>query len=74
MTMKKNKALLTFIGFFLVIVGFMSIILSLVGLRFMFLAWMDAAGPLLSFVIKLVLIIGGFTLVYFAQTNFEGEE
>lgn len=72
--MKKNKGLLTSVGFGLILVGFLSIILSLVGLRFMFLAWMDLTGPLFSFVIKLVLVLGGFTLVYYAQTDFEGEE
>ena len=72
--MKKNKGFLTFLGFGLILVGFLSIILSLVGLRFLFLAWMDLAGPLFSFVIKLGLVLSGFTLVYYAQTDFTGEE
>jgi len=42
--MKKNKAWLTVVGFLLAGTGFLAIILSLVGLQFTFLAWLDDMG------------------------------
>ncbi len=72
--MRKNKSILTLIGFLLIALGFMAIILSLVGLRFSFLAWLDAPGALFGFVIRLLMIVAGFILVYFAQTDFEGAD
>lgn len=72
--MRKNKSILTLVGFLLIALGFMAIILSLVGLRFSFLAWLDAPGALFGFVIRLLMIVTGFILVYFAQTDFEGAD
>ena len=72
-TMQKNKGLITLIGFVLVSLGFMALILSIVGVKFAFLLWIDKPGPLFGFIVRLLMIIGGFTLVYLAQSNFKGE-
>jgi hypothetical protein len=73
-TMKKNKGTLTLIGFILIALGFLAIILSMVGLRFTFLSWIDAPGALFGFAIRLLMVITGFVLVYFAQSDFAGED
>ena len=72
--MKKNKGTLTLIGFILISLGFLAIILSMVGLRFTFLSWIDAPGALFGFTIRLLMVVTGFVLVYFAQSDFAGED
>ncbi|MBK6950437.1 MAG: hypothetical protein IPH16_22300 [Haliscomenobacter sp.] len=70
----KNKNTLTSIGFGLIVLGFLSLLLSLVGLKFAFLAWMDEPSRLFGFTLRLVMVLSGFVLVYLAQTNYEGED
>jgi len=71
--MKKNKGISTLVGFVLVIIGFMSLILNMVGIKFAFLLWVDALGATTGFVIRLAMIIIGFVVIYIAQTDFRGE-
>ncbi len=66
--MNKNKALFTLVGFLLLIIGFSALVLSLVGVQFSFLTWMDRPGLLFGFVIRLLFILAGFVIVYLAQT------
>lgn len=72
--MQKNKALITFIGFILVSLGFLALVLSIVGVKFAFLLWIDKPGPLFGFLFRIAMIIVGFVLVYLAQTDYKGEE
>lgn len=72
--MKKNTTTLTIIGFLLFIAGFSSIVLMLVGLNLSYLQWLDAGGKLLGFVLRMLMIMAGFTLVYLAQSDFRGED
>jgi len=67
--MIRNKALWTTVGFLLIIIGFLALAMSMVGLKFAFLQWMDYFGGLGSFITKLVMVLGGFVLVYMAQTD-----
>jgi len=68
-----NKAILTFIGFLLFIIGFAALVLSLVGVKFAFLRWIDAPGPLFGFVVRLLMILGGIVLVVLTQTDWKSE-
>ncbi len=72
--MIKNRGLFTLVGFLLAGIGFMALILSLVGLQLSFLTWIDAPGRLFGFVTRLVMIIVGIIMIYLAQTDFKGEE
>ncbi len=73
--MLRNKALWTTVGFLLIIIGFLALAMSMVGLKFAFLQWMDLLGGLGSFITKLVMVLGGFVLVYMAQTDlYQGED
>jgi len=71
--MKKYKNLLTIIGFLLVVTGFLSMIVSVVGLKFSFLLFLENWGALTGFVLKLFIILFGFILTYLGQTNFSGK-
>jgi len=72
--MKKNKGWWTLLGFLLLAVGFLALVLSLVGIQFAFLAWMDAIGPLFGFVMRILMILGGVVIIYMAQSDFRGEK
>lgn len=63
-----NKTIQTTIGFLLLLFGALSIVLSLVGVKLTFLAWLDA-NPLFGFAIKLLMIIGGIVLAVLSSTN-----
>jgi hypothetical protein len=70
-----NRAVLTTIGFLLAGIGFLAIMLSIVGVQFTFLAWLDSPGANFGFVMKIVLILAGFIILAIAQTDFkEGAE
>lgn len=72
-TMLKNKTLLLVIGFLLAGTGFLAIVLSMVGLQFTFLIWLDAGGKALGFLWKILIMLAGFILIYLGGTNFENE-
>lgn len=71
--MRKNRGLLTCIGFLFFIIGFTSICLSLMGIQFTFLAWMDT-NPLFGFIGRLVIVISGFLLVAIDGMEWGAEE
>ena len=68
-----NKGLLSLLGFSLAALGFLSIVLSLVGVQFSFLTWLDTFGRLFSFIAKLLFIVIGILVLYIAQSDFKGE-
>lgn len=70
----KNKPRWILLGFLLFIFGITSIIMSLVGVRWVFLSWLEAGGPLLAFVLKIIMSIGGVLIVVLARTNWEQEK
>ncbi len=61
------------LGFGLIAIGFLSLILSLVGLQFAFLTWMDAPGRLFGLMLRLVFIMAGFIILVLARTDFRAE-
>ena len=58
-----KKAIFSIAGFLLFILGFLSLILSIVGMKIVFLLWLDAFGPLVGLIIKLMMIMGGIVMV-----------
>ncbi len=55
---------ITLAGFLLVVLGVLSLILSLVGARFSFLAFLDHWGRLPGFVMRLLMVMIGFVIVF----------
>lgn len=72
--MNKNSGFLSLVGFILAGLGFLAIILSMIGVQFSFLLWLNQLGQLWSFLIKILMIIAGIILVYIAQSDFSGED
>ena len=71
--MQKHKGWWTLLGFVLLMIGFLALVLSLVGIQFAFLTWMDAIGPLFGFVMRILLMLVGVVIIYMAQSDFRGE-
>ena len=59
------------IAFAVFIVGFLSLVLLLVGARLSFIGFIDAGGPVLGLVIRLLMIFGGLATVYIYRNKFE---
>jgi len=71
--MKKYKGWWTVAGFLLLTIGFLALVLSMVGIQFAFLTWLDAIGPLFGFVMRILMMLAGIVIIYMAQTDFRGE-
>lgn len=72
--MSKNRTTLLIIGFLLFLYGFLAVILQFVGLQLVFLTWLDFGGNLLGFVLRLVMIIAGISVAFWASTDWEKED
>lgn len=69
--MFKRKGLWSIIGFLMMALGLMSLIFSMVGMQFAFMQWMDAAGRMGGFLLRVVMMIAGIVILYLANTNFD---
>ena len=61
-----KKALTSILGFTLFLMGFLSLILSLVGVQFTYMRWLDFNGRGLGFLLRIIMIIVGIIMIYFA--------
>jgi len=62
------------LGFLLFVFGFSSLVLSLVGVKFSFLAWLDYPGALFGFLMKIFMVVAGIVVVYLNVTNWRAQE
>ena len=69
-----KKDFFTLIGFLLFIFGFTALTLSLVGIKWSFLAWMDHLSPLFALVMKILMIIVGIVVVAFQRLDWSENE
>jgi uncharacterized Tic20 family protein len=68
------KSVYAILGFVLIIIGMLSLILMVVGVQLSFLTWIDALGRLGGFLIRLLMIIGGFVIITLSQTDWRNVE
>lgn len=69
----KNKGLWLLLGFVLMILGFTSMIMQLVGVHWAFLGFIEWAGRLWGFVLKIVMVLAGILILVLANTDWERE-
>jgi hypothetical protein len=69
-----RKSILTLIGFFLFVFGFLSLVLSMVGVQLVFLTWLDTLGRLLGFLARVIMILAGISIVALAQIDWKKEK
>ncbi|HLU94623.1 MAG TPA: hypothetical protein VKZ54_10880 [Membranihabitans sp.] len=58
------------LGFIFFLLGSMSLILSLIGIHFTFLRFLENWGGLFSFLAKLLILITGIVLIYISKTQY----
>lgn len=68
-TFGTKKDWISLVGFLLAGIGILAIILSLVGARFTFLAWLDTWGPGVGFVLRLIMIVVGFVIIFINKSE-----
>lgn len=69
----KNKGLLILLGYLLFTLGITSVVMELVGTHWYFMAWIEQAGRLTAFIIKILMVIIGILLIVFSRTDWERE-
>lgn len=69
-----KKALWLTTGFLLFIVGFSALVLSIVGVQFAFLTWIDAPGGLFGMIAKILMIVSGIVIVYLTSTDWRRDD
>lgn len=67
--MTRKKGLYTALGFTLFFLGFLSIILGMIGVQFTFMTWMDHWGKGVGFIGRVLLILVGFILIIADQSE-----
>ncbi|PPK88617.1 hypothetical protein CLV84_1586 [Neolewinella xylanilytica] len=72
--MLRHSTTLTVIGFLLLFLGLVSLVLNYVGVDIFFLAWIYDLGVGVSFAIRLLMVLIGFTLIYIAQIDWDRED
>ncbi|MEY3366860.1 MAG: hypothetical protein RI973_15 [Bacteroidota bacterium] len=70
--MKKTSWII--LGFLFFIIGFTSLVLSMIGLQLSYLAWMDQMGGLYSFLVKILMVVAGIVIVYLSYSDWRSEE
>lgn len=65
--------MLTIVGFVMLFIGAIALILSLVGLRLSMLSFVENYDSMLAFVLKIVLLFGGATLIFVARSGEDPE-
>lgn len=56
-------------GYILFVMGFLSILLGLMGIKLTLLAWLDNFSAIVALVIKLGMLIGGLIFMYMSRLD-----
>jgi hypothetical protein len=72
--MLKNRGLWTLLGFSFVILGFTSLIMTLVGVNWAFLGFLEWGGRLFAFVSKILMVMAGGIIIALANNNWERDQ
>ncbi len=69
----KNKGYWLLLGFSLIVFGFTSLVLQLIGVSWWFLQFLEIPGRLFAFIAKILMVLIGVLIVVFAHTDWERE-
>lgn len=72
--MFRQSTTLTVIGFILAFLGGFSLFLNMVGVDLYILRWLYDLGGLLSVIVRLIMVMVGFILIYISRVDWEREE
>ena len=68
-----KKGIWLSIGFILFILGFVALVLSIIGAQLSFLTWLDSPSRLFGLIMKLGMILSGIVIVVLARTDWKME-
>jgi hypothetical protein len=68
-----KQPILSIVGFLMFAIGILSVILSLVGLKFTFLNFIYNHG-VITIIIQLIMLFGGMIVLYVARTSNDNDE
>lgn len=69
-----KKAAFALTGFILMALGFLSLVFGAIGIRFMFLGFLDALPPIGTLLVHLGMLFGGIVIMYIGLTDWNEEE
>lgn len=69
-----NKSIWLIIGFLLFFNGMVSLILTLVSVKLVYLTWMDNISPLFGFIVKFLMVLIGVLIIILASTDWDKEK
>jgi hypothetical protein len=64
-----NKAIYSVIGFILFVLGFLALVLQMVGVQIAFLTWLDSWGGGTGLFLRILMIIVGLVIVIVTRSN-----
>ncbi|TVR84512.1 MAG: hypothetical protein EA412_00320 [Chitinophagaceae bacterium] len=68
-----KKPYFALLGFLLLATGFLSIVFNLMGIRFVFLRFLENLTPLMTLFVHLGMAFGGILIMYLALTDWRDE-
>jgi hypothetical protein len=72
--MQKRKNILLIVGFLLMTLGFLSLVLQLVGLKLDILSFLYIPGRGFAFLFQLLMVLSGISLMYIAKIGLDQSE
>ena len=70
----KTKSILLILAFLCFLFGFLTLVLTLLGLEFPFLSWIDDLPGLMPLFLKITMLFGGIILAYLTATDWKKQE
>lgn len=67
----KSKSIVLILAFLAFMFGFLTLILTLLGLEFPLLSWVDDLPGILPLILKLVMMFGGILVAYLTATDWK---
>ena len=64
-----NKSISSLIGFGLLIIGMLALVLQFVGVRLVFLTWMDNWGGGIGFLLRIMMIVVGLVVIVVTRSG-----
>lgn len=67
----KSKSIVLILAFLSFLFGFLTLVLTLLGLEFPMLAWIDDFPGVIPLLIKLIMMFGGIIVAYLTATDWK---
>jgi hypothetical protein len=69
-----KKGLYSLLGFVLFVLGFLALVLQMVGVQIAFLTWLDAWGGGIGLLLRVLMIVAGLVIVIITRSGEQQHE